>query len=44
MKCAVDMCPNTTDNFPTFFDEAGAQVCPMCKITFNMAREHDIDL
>lgn len=44
MKCAVQVCTNTTENFPTFFDESGAQVCPMCKITFNFIRKYDIDI
>ena len=43
MKCALNGCPNSLEEYGSY-DEAGAKVCGMCKVTFEMIREYDIDL
>ena len=40
MKCAVEMCPNTLEEYGSY-DESGAKVCAMCKVTFEIMREQN---
>jgi len=43
MKCAVGVCPNSLEEYGTY-DESGAKVCVMCKMTFLMLRGELLDL
>jgi hypothetical protein len=41
MKCALNACPNSLEEYGSY-DESGAKVCAMCKITFDMIRKYDL--